>query len=157
MPPAGERETAAKTSSRNSDWELFHLGLVVRDLDRTLEYLKSLGLLSAYNGFPDDYTPPRFEIPGIGGDALEPSAPSGEGRARVRQVRVGPLPIEVIQLPGGGRDANSEFLDSRGEGIAHMGFFVDDLEAETARLVEKGIQVLLIERREGYDALLRHS
>ena len=61
---------------------------------------------------------------------------------------MGPLPFEILQLPEGGRDANSEFLDRRGEGIPHIGFFVDDLEGETARLVEKGIQVLLVERRD---------
>ena len=147
-PLAGKREAAGKANSRESGWELFHLGLVVRDLDKTLEYYESLGLISAFNEFPAGYTPPSFEIPGGARDVPDSSDSSTKGRARVRQVRMGPLPIEVIQLPGGGRDANSEFLDGKGEGIAHMGFFVDDLEAETARLVEKGIEVVLVEKRD---------
>jgi len=147
-PSPGGKEAAGKPTGKGSGWELFHLGLVVKDLDRTLDYYQSLGLLSAFNEFPTGYTPPTFEIPGIAREVLDSSDSSRKGRARIRQVRMGPLPLEVIQLPGGGRDANSEFLDRKGEGIAHMGFFVDDLEAETARLVSKGIRVLLVERRD---------
>ena len=146
--PAHERAAAAEPARKESGWELFHLGLVVRDLDRTLEYYQSLGLVSAFYEYPEGYTPPTFEIPVMARNIRDSSDLPTKGRFRARQLRMGPLPLEVLQLPGGGRDANSEFLDRRGEGIPHMGFFVDDLEGETARLVEKGIQVLLVERRD---------
>ena len=146
--PARESTAAAEPARKESGWELFHLGLVVRDLDRTLEYYQSLGLVSAFYEYPEGYTPPTFEIPGMARNIRDSSDLPTKGRFRARQLRMGPLPLEVLQLPGGGRDANSEFLDRRGEGIPHMGFFVDDLEGETARLVEKGIQVLLVERRD---------
>ena len=145
--PARESTAAVEPTRKESGWELFHLGLVVKDLDRILEYYQSLGLVSAFYEYPEGYTPPTFEIPGMDRNIQDLSDLPTKRRFRARQVRMGPLPFEILQLPEGGRDANSEFLDRRGEGIPHIGFFVDDLEVETARLVEKGIQVLLVEHR----------
>jgi len=42
---------------------------------------------------------------------------------------------------------NNEFIVDKGEGIAHVAFFVDDLEAETTKLVEKGIPIVLTGKR----------
>ena len=35
-----------------------------------------------------------------------------------------------------------EFLEKHGEGVNHLGFLVDDLDAETAKLVGKGFRVI---------------
>jgi len=145
--PSRASTAAVEPARKERGWELFHLGLVVKDLDRILEYYQSLGLVSAFYEYPEGYTLPTFEIPGIDRNIQDVSDLPTKRRFRARQIRIGPLPFEILQLPEGGRNANSEFLDRRGEGIPHIGFFVDDLEVETARLVEKGIQVLLVERR----------
>ncbi|MGB2828273.1 MAG: VOC family protein, partial [Dehalococcoidales bacterium] len=34
-----------------------------------------------------------------------------------------------------------EFLDKKGDGIQHIGFFVDDIAAETAKMAEKGFKI----------------
>jgi methylmalonyl-CoA/ethylmalonyl-CoA epimerase len=34
-----------------------------------------------------------------------------------------------------------EFLEKRGEGIHHIGFFVDGLDRETAKMAEKGFKI----------------
>ena len=34
-----------------------------------------------------------------------------------------------------------EFLEKKGEGIQHIGFFVDDLDQETAKMAERGFTV----------------
>ena len=120
-------------------WELFHVGLVVRDLDKTFEYYQSLGLVSSVLKRRAGYTRPTFEE--YGKPREKQNSP-----AKVRIFRIGPLPFEMLQYNEGGRTANKEFLDSKGEGVAHIGFLVDDLEAETAKLVEKGVPIVLTER-----------
>ncbi len=51
----------------------------------------------------------------------------------------GPLQIELIQ-PLEGENIYTEFLASRGEGLHHLGFEVDDFEGMLAALKEKGIE-----------------
>ena len=50
--------------------------------------------------------------------------------------------IELIQVVEG-ESIHSRFLEERGEGIHHLGFFVKDLEKELARLEKEGIKVLV--------------
>ena len=39
------------------------------------------------------------------------------------------------------KKAVKEFLEEKGEGIQHIGFFVDDLDQETAKMAEKGFTI----------------
>lgn len=47
------------------------------------------------------------------------------------------------------RQKPKEFLEKQGEGINHIGFFVDDLAAEIAKLVGKGCRVVSSGRTTG--------
>ena len=49
--------------------------------------------------------------------------------------------IELIQVTEG-ETIHSKFLKEKGEGLHHLGFFVDDIEKELSRMEEGGIQVL---------------
>ena len=42
-------------------------------------------------------------------------------------------------------------LERAGEGVGHVAYTVDDLEAETAKLVERGFPVILSIRHAGND------
>ena len=53
---------------------------------------------------------------------------------------VGGVSFEVIQ-PLAGETPVKEFLAKKGEGIQHIGFFVDDLDQETAKMAEKGFKI----------------
>ena len=123
-------------------WELFHVGLVVRDLEKTLDYYQSLGLFTSLLTAPAGQSPPPRTYEDYG-EARDVNLYSSQ---RVRIIRMGPLPIEMVQPPEGGKSANNQFLNSKGDGVAHICFFVDDLEAETAKLVEKGIPIVLTEK-----------
>ncbi len=68
-------------------------------------------------------------------------APAGTIKARIRDIKQGPVPYEFIQ-PVEGNGIYKESLDRRGEGIIDMSFTVADLEAETAKLVGKGVKVI---------------
>jgi methylmalonyl-CoA/ethylmalonyl-CoA epimerase len=113
-------------------WKFNHIGAVVRDVDKAIEYYQSLGIV--------DKATDRVTMEGK--------------KAKVvgRFIHIGPLVLEFWQ-PVRGETIQQEFLNSRGEGVNHIAFHVDDLDREKARMAEKGIPVVFTTRDEnGYMA-----
>ena len=63
-------------------------------------------------------------------------------KIRMAFAYVGPVEIELVQSLEG-RIFQSKFIDKWGEGVHHLGFFVEDVDAEVARLVEEGANLLI--------------
>ncbi len=63
-------------------------------------------------------------------------------KARLAFAHVGPVELELVQCIEG-RIFQSRFLDTWGEGIHHIGFYVDDVEAEFNKLVAQGAKVFV--------------
>ena len=63
-------------------------------------------------------------------------------KIRMAFTHIGPTEIELVQCIEG-RIFQSKFLDRWGEGVHHIGFFVDDVDAEVARLVKNGANLLI--------------
>ena len=63
-------------------------------------------------------------------------------KARLAFARVGPIEIELVQCLEG-RIFQSRFLDTWGEGLHHIGFYVDDVEADVKKLVAQGVKVFV--------------
>ena len=63
-------------------------------------------------------------------------------KIRMAFAYLGPVQIELVQCTEG-RIFQSKFLDTWGEGLHHLGFYVDDLEAEVERLVAKGSKLFI--------------
>jgi methylmalonyl-CoA/ethylmalonyl-CoA epimerase len=63
-------------------------------------------------------------------------------KARLAFAHVGPVEVELVQCIEG-RIFQSRFLDTWGEGIHHIGFYVDDVEAELKKLVAQGAKVFV--------------
>ena len=60
---------------------------------------------------------------------------------KIRAANIGVVQIELMEPPPGEHGHFwREFLETRGEGINHLGFYVDDVEKETAELEEKGFK-----------------
>ncbi len=118
-----------------TNWKLSHVGVVVRDLDKTVEYYQSLGIAEITPEFILDNNS-FTELTMYG----KPADPKTKIKARFAQI--GPVRFELLQ-PAEGESLQKEFLESRGEGIMNIAFAVDDIERETAKLVEKGIKVIL--------------
>ena len=55
---------------------------------------------------------------------------------------MGDLELELIEVVKG-KIIHSEFLEEHGEGLHHLGFFVDDVDGAAANLVEQGAEIML--------------
>jgi methylmalonyl-CoA/ethylmalonyl-CoA epimerase len=64
--------------------------------------------------------------------------------------RVGPNKFELLQATHENSAIHS-FIEKKGEGIHHIAFAVDDIEAETKRLTAEGFQALFPQAKKGAD------
>jgi methylmalonyl-CoA/ethylmalonyl-CoA epimerase len=109
---------------------LEHVGVVVRDMDKAVEYLASLGI-----GPFEPLADPALA------DKLFRGKPS-DWKVKISLAKIGLVTLELIQ-PVEGKSASQEFLDKKGEGIQHIAFAVDDLDREIAELTKQGIEVVM--------------
>jgi catechol 2,3-dioxygenase-like lactoylglutathione lyase family enzyme len=61
---------------------------------------------------------------------------------------MGNIELELLQ-PLGGQSPYQEFLESKGEGIQHLTFAVDDLDKEVSKFIAQGVKVELSGRFQG--------
>ena len=123
-------------------WRFDHVGVIVKDLDKTVAYYKSLGIATFRpEHLFDAHTFLEFKLYG--------KIPADLDVHMGRYIQIGSLAYELLQ-PVSGESIHDEFFNDKGEGIEHVGYTVDDLEVETARMVEKGIPVIVSgQRRNG--------
>jgi methylmalonyl-CoA/ethylmalonyl-CoA epimerase len=110
--------------------KLIQVGVVVKDLDKVVERLMSLGI----GPFTSMHIPDDAEQ-WFRGKPMD-------AKFKISGAKLGEIMLEVIQ-PVEGKSPHQEFLDSQGEGIQHIAFAVDDLDREVAKLTKKGVSVLL--------------
>ena len=132
--PMTEEMKARKTGSGIVDWKFRGHTAVVRDVDKTAEYYRYLGIATVQ-------PQAMFDSGLITNVELYGKNPEITIRTKTRVARIGKVAIELVQ-PLEGEGIYKESLDRRGEGIVDLTFTVDDLDGETARLVEKGVPVI---------------
>ena len=119
-----------------NNWKFYVIQMVVKDLDKAVEYYESLGI--------GPFKPEVIIDRKTAYEDLKLSATGGSMTAkhRARMVQLlDSVRLELIQNIEG--DSHQKgFLDSRGEGVVNLTFIVDDLETETAKLAEKGVPVI---------------
>jgi len=104
------------------NWAIHHLGFIVSDMDKTIEYYKSLGISTVGRELP-----------------LMQSADGVKMKWRFAQI--GSIILEFFQ-PIEGESMQLAFLNKHGEGIQHMGFTVADIDAEITYLTGKGVKLI---------------
>jgi catechol 2,3-dioxygenase-like lactoylglutathione lyase family enzyme len=120
-----------KNTSEGSPFsKLIQVGVVVKDLDKTVERLSSLGI----GPFTPMQIPPDAEQ-WFRGKPLD-------AKFKISGAKLGEIVLELIQ-PVEGESPHQEFLDNQGEGIQHIAFAVDDLDREVSKLTKQGVSVLL--------------
>ena len=63
-------------------------------------------------------------------------------KIRMAFAYIGPLQIELVQCTEG-RIFQSRFLDVWGEGVHHIGCYVDDVDTEVKKLVSQGVKLFI--------------
>ncbi len=102
------------------------IGIAVKDIDRVIDTWSSMFGIGPWT-FRD-----------IGGV----DAKGRSWKARLAFANLGPVQLELIQ-PVEGRIFQSHFLEKFGEGLHHLGFYVEDIDGEVSDLVAQGAKVLM--------------
>ena len=110
--------------------KVIQIGIVVRDMDKTIERLTCLGI------------GPFEEMP-LPSDRVEWFRDKRMyADFRICGAMIGDVQIELIQ-PLSGDSPHKEFLKTKGEGIQHIGCAVRDIQNKVDKLKEQGVEVLL--------------
>jgi catechol 2,3-dioxygenase-like lactoylglutathione lyase family enzyme len=109
--------------------KLGQVGIVVKDIDETIRYYKEafgIGPWAVFTGEPVECVEKGKRI---------------TFKGKMAMAQTGRVELELIQILEG-RSFHSDFLEERGEGIHHIGFFVNDFEERMAAVRDAGIEVL---------------
>ena len=113
-----------------------HICIVVKDIEQTKSYYESIGI-----GPWVDY-PPLVEYTN-----LNVMDEKGFFDTRFVYTHIGNLQLQLAQ-PGDGKTIYKEFLETKGEGVFHIGFEVDDVDAIEKQLSNNEMKVLASGRRD---------
>jgi hypothetical protein len=113
----------------SANWRMMQIGLVVQDMQKSVERLTALG----FGPFVPKYLPPDSKGTFRGKIV--------DGVVDVQRSMIGNVELELCQ-PVSGESAHQEYLDSKGEGIQHILFEVQDLNAEIKRFTSQGCTIL---------------
>jgi methylmalonyl-CoA/ethylmalonyl-CoA epimerase len=118
----------------HKNWKFLHAALVVKDMDKAIKYFEALGV----GPFP-----PFLGGPGMAftGKTVREKPSDYDMDLRLARGDMGGMGLELIQ-PLKGRSVYGEFLEKKGEGIHHLAFGVDDLDAEIADMEKRGFKVI---------------
>jgi methylmalonyl-CoA/ethylmalonyl-CoA epimerase len=115
--------------------EIVQVGVVVKDLEKTVEYLTSLGL-------------GPFSIRTVTHPSATVHGEKAFYEVRLAKSQQGPVELELIEYQKGST-IHKEFLDAKGEGLHHIKFTVRDFDATLDKFARKGIGALQMDRPVG--------
>jgi methylmalonyl-CoA/ethylmalonyl-CoA epimerase len=127
---------AEKTMAKSTFSNLRQVAIVVRDLEKTVSRLESLGI----GPFKRTVAPDGAEGLFFRGKILD--------RDKSFVTSLGSIEFEIIE-PDNTPSPWKEFLDTKGEGIHHLAFQVDDVEKEVNRLTSQGAELILTGKIKG--------
>ena len=119
-------------------WKFDQLGIVVRDLDKAIEFYSRLFGSGLFK---------KMEFKDL---EVEVRDKPTRLTVTVALARVGEIQVELIQAEPG-ENIYWEFFKRHGEGLHHLAFIVDNVEAELTRAKEKGTPVLMFGKTDGGD------
>jgi methylmalonyl-CoA/ethylmalonyl-CoA epimerase len=116
--------------------KLHHICIVVKDLQRTVEFYQSVGV-GPWRDYPKVSHYVELEVP-------------DEAASAELVYKVADLENFQLQLcqPSGADSPQRRFLDMHGDGIYHVGFEVEDLSAGQDAGLGMGLEILSRGRRE---------
>jgi len=107
---------------------MHHLCIIVRDIEKSVAYYESLGI-GPWASFPplDIFTD------------LMVMDRQGFLNLTFRYAALGNMQLQLCQ-PGEGDSPQKQFLETRGEGVYHLGFTVPDVDEAEAQATALGLQ-----------------
>jgi methylmalonyl-CoA/ethylmalonyl-CoA epimerase len=123
--------------NKSSFQNMHHVGVVVKDINKAISYFESLGI----GPFGAPGNKKTFAITFQGELHGKPVA----WTTTISNARIGAVELELLE-PTKGKQALKESLDATGEGLHHIGFITDDLDAEIANLKKNGVGIWTLAR-----------
>ncbi|MBN1160569.1 MAG: VOC family protein [Dehalococcoidales bacterium] len=120
--------------------KLGHVGVVVKDINKAIAFLEKIGI----GPFDVGGGKKTFTIPFKG----ELHGRPAQWKTTISFAKMGDTELELLE-PTEGPQALKESLDETGEGLHHIGFLTDDLDAEIENFKKNGIGIWTIAREEG--------
>ena len=117
------------------NWTLRHVGLSVKNMDKAVEYFRSLG------GTTDDSPGHILDSAGLDNLKTYGKTEAPPWKIKIKMLDLGPLTLELTE-PVEGANYNSTYMDEHGEGANHIAYLVDELEKEVAELEANGVPVM---------------
>jgi methylmalonyl-CoA/ethylmalonyl-CoA epimerase len=116
-------------------WNLWHIGLSVKNIEQAVDYYKSLG------GKTEDS--PGHVLDSSNFKEFKTYGKTGAPpwKIKIKMLQLGPLMLELTEPVEGG-NSNETFMDQHGEGVNHVAYQVDELEKEVKELADKGVPVM---------------
>ena len=118
----------------HKDWKFHHVSVMVNSMDKAIEFYKTLGI----GPFPPTIGPKGVQL---NGQSLRGRESNFIIDLRYAEGGFGGLKFELVE-PLEGESIYREFLAKRGEGIHHLAFSVDDLDAQITDMAERGFKVI---------------
>ena len=123
-------------SESNAFGKPHHICIVVKDIEKNKNYYEAIGI-----GPWMEY-PPLVEY-----TKLNVMDEKGFFDSRFAYTQIGDLQLQLVQ-PGEGETIYKEFLETKGEGVFHLGFEVADIDAVEKQLTDSHLEVLASGRRD---------
>jgi methylmalonyl-CoA/ethylmalonyl-CoA epimerase len=153
IPTKAEKESGNVVGEETRNWRFHHLGVIVADMEKAVEYYDSLGFIDSMPERPRPANPPTMEELTVYGKAVikdgerqVPRKPGGKPPVPNTWWKIGEITLELIQ-PGEGsiKDVNREFLENVGEGIDHIAYTVDaeHFDREVEKMKAQGLDIIL--------------
>lgn len=114
--------------------DFHHVGIIVKDMDKTIEYLEASGI-GPFGMMGRDEK--WFNVPFKG----ELHGKPAEWTVKISSAKVGDIEIELLE-PSGGESVLQEFLDEHGEGVHHIAYLSDNVKGDVERAVAQGAELL---------------
>jgi methylmalonyl-CoA/ethylmalonyl-CoA epimerase len=119
------------TPQKSSFAKLHHVGVVVKDIRKAIDYFESFGIGPFMAGSEKFFT--------VSFKGILHGRPT-EWKTTISNARIGDVALELLE-PTEGDQALKESLDATGEGLHHIGFITDDLEREKTNFQKNGIGI----------------
>ncbi|MBI2831403.1 MAG: VOC family protein [Chloroflexi bacterium] len=130
-----QRKAEDRTGPGPFGWKIHHVGVIVKDLDRSIAICESLGM--------GPFLSPKLVLTRrvLWGKEI----PVDSVKTRIASVQLGIVKLEFIQ-PVEGDSHWQRYLDSTGGGMQHLGFSCDDIERAEAEIKRKGLNIVYSSR-----------